>query len=42
MPAVTTVSGVFLIAVGFLITTNSLSVLSAFLTKYGVGWTVGQ
>jgi cytochrome c-type biogenesis protein len=42
MPAVTVVSGIFLIAVGLLITTNSLSMLSAFLTQHGIGWSIGQ
>jgi hypothetical protein len=42
MPAVNFVSGLFLIAVGVLITTNSLSILSAYLTKLGVGWSIGQ
>lgn len=42
MPAVTTVSGLFLIAVGLLISTNSLSILSSFLTQHGVGWSIGQ
>jgi len=42
MPAVNFVSGLFLIAVGLLITTNSLSILSAYLTKLGVGWSIGQ
>lgn len=42
MPAITTVSGLFLIAVGLLISTNSLSILSSFLTQHGVGWSIGQ
>lgn len=42
MPAVTFVSGLFLVAVGLLITTNSLSILSSFLTQHGLGWSIGQ
>lgn len=42
MPAITTVSGLFLVAVGILISTNSLSILSSFLTQHGVGWSIGQ
>lgn len=42
MPAVTVVSGIFLIVVGLLITTNSLTMLSAFLVQHGIGWSVGQ
>ena len=42
MPAVNVVSGIFLIVVGLLITTNSLTMLSAFLVKYGIGWSIGQ
>jgi cytochrome c-type biogenesis protein len=42
MPAVTKVSGVFLVAVGLLIATNSLSILSSFLTQNGIGWSIGQ
>jgi cytochrome c-type biogenesis protein len=42
MPAVTKLSGVFLVAVGMLIATNSLSILSSFLTQNGIGWSIGQ
>ncbi|MFQ5780252.1 MAG: cytochrome c biogenesis CcdA family protein, partial [Nitrospiria bacterium] len=35
-------SGVFLIAVGLLIFTNSLTRLTSFLTAVGFGWTIGQ
>ena len=42
MPAVTKMSGLFLVGVGILITTNSFSVISAFLTEHGVGWSLGQ
>ena len=42
MRAVTIVSGGFLIFIGFLIFTNSFTVLTAYLTKHGIGWYVGQ
>ncbi|MFY9269366.1 MAG: cytochrome c biogenesis protein CcdA [Candidatus Manganitrophaceae bacterium] len=35
-------SGVFLVAVGFLIFTNSLTRLTSFFTQIGVGWAIGQ
>ena len=35
-------SGVFLIAVGILIFTNSLARLTAFLYEFGIGWDIGQ
>ncbi|MBI3995975.1 MAG: sulfite exporter TauE/SafE family protein [Nitrospirae bacterium] len=35
-------SGIFLILVGTLVFTNSLRILNAWLTRYGIGWTVGQ
>lgn len=42
MPVVTKASGVLLVAVGILIATNSLSILSSFLTQNGIGVSVGQ
>jgi cytochrome c-type biogenesis protein len=36
------ISGVFLIAIGLLIFTNSFSRLAAWLTQHGIGWAVGQ
>lgn len=42
MPAVTKASGVLLVGVGLLIATNSLSMLSSFLTQNGIGWSIGQ
>jgi cytochrome c-type biogenesis protein len=42
MHAVSMTSGAFLILVGVMLFTNSFSALTAFLTKYGVGWYVGQ
>lgn len=36
------VSGLFLVFVGFLIFTNSFTVIVAFLTEHGIGWSVGQ
>lgn len=42
LPAVTKVSGVLLVAAGVLIATNSLSILSSFLTQNGIGWSIGQ
>ena len=36
------VSGVFLVAVGVMIFTNSLTRFTSFLTQIGFGWTVGQ
>lgn len=35
-------SGVFLVLVGFLIFTNSLTRLTSFFTEIGLGWTIGQ
>jgi hypothetical protein len=35
-------SGVFLVAVGLLIFTNSLTRLTSFFTQIGLGWTIGQ
>lgn len=35
-------SGVFLVAVGFLIFTNSLTRLTSFFTQIGIGWSIGQ
>ncbi len=42
MPSVSLVSGLFLIVVGAMIFTNSFSTLTAILTQYGIGWTIGQ
>ncbi|MBI3811212.1 MAG: cytochrome c biogenesis protein CcdA [Nitrospirae bacterium] len=39
---VSLVSGSFLILVGILVFTNSLRILNAWLTQYGIGWSVGQ
>lgn len=35
-------SGVFLVVVGLLIFTNSLTRLTSFFTEIGIGWTIGQ
>ena len=35
-------SGLFLVAVGLMIFTNSLTRLTSFFTEIGIGWTVGQ
>ncbi len=35
-------SGVFLVAVGFLIFTNSLTRLTSFFSQIGLGWSIGQ
>lgn len=35
-------SGVFLVAVGLLIFTNSLTRLTSFFTQVGIGWSIGQ
>lgn len=42
MSMVSWVSGIFLIIMGGLFITNSFSVLAAFLTEHGIGWTIGQ
>ncbi|MBM4125236.1 MAG: cytochrome c biogenesis protein CcdA [Nitrospira sp.] len=39
---VTTVSGVFLVVVGVMIYANSLTMITSFLERYGIGWYVGQ
>jgi cytochrome c biogenesis protein CcdA len=39
---VSTVSGVLLVAVGVMIYGNSLTMLTSFLERYGIGWYVGQ
>ncbi|HUK55372.1 MAG TPA: cytochrome c biogenesis protein CcdA [Nitrospiria bacterium] len=39
---VSLVSGIFLIIVGVMIFTNSLRWLAAWLTRYGIGWSIGQ
>jgi cytochrome c-type biogenesis protein len=41
-PIITKLSGGFLVAVGILIATNSLSILSSYLTQNGIGWSIGQ
>jgi len=40
--AITVASGLFLIAVGVMIYTNSFTLITAFLSKHGIGWYVGQ
>ncbi|MCI0528598.1 MAG: cytochrome c biogenesis protein CcdA [Nitrospira sp.] len=42
MRAVSMTSGMFLILVGVMIFTNSFSTLTAILTRYGIGWYIGQ
>jgi cytochrome c-type biogenesis protein len=39
---VSTVSGVLLIAVGVMIYANSLTMITGFLERYGIGWYLGQ
>ena len=39
---ITMVSGLFLIVVGVMIYTNSLTLITAFLSQHGIGWYVGQ
>ncbi|MGZ9189932.1 MAG: cytochrome c biogenesis CcdA family protein, partial [Nitrospira sp.] len=39
---VSTVSGVLLIVVGVMIYSNSLTMITSFLERYGVGWYLGQ
>lgn len=39
---VSTVSGVLLIVVGVMIYANSLTMITSFLERYGIGWYVGQ
>lgn len=39
---VSTVSGVLLIAVGVMIYANSLTMVTSFLERYGIGWYLGQ
>lgn len=39
---VSSASGVFLIVVGLMIFTNSLTRLTSFFTDFGIGWTIGQ
>lgn len=39
---VTAVSGAFLVVVGVMIYANSLTVITSFLERYGIGWYVGQ
>jgi cytochrome c-type biogenesis protein len=36
------ISGLFLIAIGIMIFTNSFTLLTAWLTKHGIGWYIGQ
>ena len=42
MWGVSTVSGVFLVVVGVMIYANSLTMITSFLERYGIGWYVGQ
>ncbi len=42
MHVITRASGAFLIAVGVMIFTNSLTRFTSFLTQIGFGWTIGQ
>ncbi len=42
MGIVSWISGIFLIAIGMLLITNSFSTLTSFLTEHGIGWTIGQ
>jgi cytochrome c-type biogenesis protein len=42
MWVVSGVSGIFLVAVGILIFTNSLTRLTSFFSSVGIGWTIGQ
>jgi cytochrome c-type biogenesis protein len=39
---VSTVSGVFLVMVGVMIYANSLTMITSFLERYGIGWYLGQ
>ncbi len=39
---VSQVSGVVLVAIGLLLFTNSLTLITTLLTEYGIGWSVGQ
>jgi cytochrome c-type biogenesis protein len=39
---VTAVSGAFLVVVGVMIYANSLTMITSFLERYGIGWYVGQ
>ncbi|OQW64877.1 MAG: cytochrome C biogenesis protein [Nitrospira sp. ST-bin4] len=39
---VSTVSGVFLVVVGVMIYANSLTMVTSFLERYGIGWYLGQ
>jgi cytochrome c-type biogenesis protein len=39
---VSAVSGVFLVVVGVMIYANSLTMITSFLERYGIGWYVGQ
>jgi cytochrome c-type biogenesis protein len=39
---VSTISGVFLVAVGVMIYANSLTMVTSFLEQYGIGWYLGQ
>jgi cytochrome c-type biogenesis protein len=40
--AVSTVSGVLLVTVGVMIYANSLTMITSFLERYGIGWYLGQ
>jgi cytochrome c-type biogenesis protein len=39
---VSTVSGVLLVVVGVMIYANSLTMITSFLERYGIGWYLGQ
>jgi len=39
---VSTVSGVLLVIVGVMIYANSLTMITSFLERYGIGWYLGQ
>jgi cytochrome c-type biogenesis protein len=39
---VSTVSGVFLVVVGVMIYANTLTIITSFLERYGIGWYLGQ
>ncbi|NGZ60723.1 MAG: cytochrome C biogenesis protein, partial [Nitrospira sp. LK265] len=39
---VSTVSGVMLVLVGVMIYANSLTIVTSFLERYGIGWYLGQ
>lgn len=39
---VSLVSGIFLILIGIIIITDTFRIMNAWLTRYGIGWTIGQ